>query len=492
MNDPLDAILEDLYAIDPSLRSQDGELRRLARELLAAKPGAPLDQAFVARLRSELMLKAESVRRRGFFAGLLRGNRAALAIPVLVILALAVVGRATLLPHGGIPRSAQTVALSSAADRLGPSAFGHLSAGASPVREGAPNAAPAPQMAVGAVPPSTTSPMPPGAGGAAVGKMLMPVDWTPTTYKFVYKGEAIEGLTDSVDVFRRITAPAGSGPIDALKGFNLGLIDLGKLNAASVQSFTIAEGGDDGYVVTVSPEEGTITVSENANWNYPERRCQDQACIDRYRLKASDMPKDDAVTRAADAFLDGLGVSRQGYGDPVVRADWRESYRLASDKAGFWFPDTEMVVYPYLVDGKPAVDESGAPYGLDVNVNVAHLRASSLWNLTVPKFESSPYAAESDPAALIKVAEKGGAYAGGVMENAKVVEVSLGTPTIAYSRFWQADDKGGAELFVPTLVFPVLDAPPDLYQTSVSVPLAKDLLQAGMSAPGGVAVPMKY
>lgn len=503
----LDAILEELYAADPSLRAQEPMLRKLAAELLASKPEAPIDATFVAKLRSELMARA-SVRPSwsASLSNFMKSRNAFYLVPGLAVLALAVVATVNLAPrHAGTPAASHTLALSSGVERLGEGAFGELSA--QPVGQATDSASPegamresqgtAPMaMDVPTAPPSpTTAPMalPPMAGGGATGssKMVMPVDWTPTYFKYVYKGDPIEGLADKVDVYRRVKVSAGAGPVGALQNFDLGLIDLGKLKDASVQSFTVTESRPDGYVVSVNPEEGTVNVYENGKTSYPERQCADQACIDSYRLKESDMPADEATIRIADSFLDELGISKDGYGKPVVRDDWRVNYMATTDKASFWFPDTVMVVYPYLLDGKVAMDESGAPYGLNVNVNVTHKRGTSLWNLSVAKFQTSSYAAETDAKRLIGIAEKGGLQGGGMMDNAKIVEVELGTPTIAYTRVWQWNAEGGTELFAPSLVFPILNAPKDVWLTNIVVPLAQDLLKT-IQDQGGQPVPMPY
>jgi hypothetical protein len=388
--------------------------------------------------------------------------------------------------------SSGRLAVAEGTERLGLDAFGSLtgaSSGARPESGGGGMGLGAGANALSAAPV-----MAPMAGGDAAlaetsAKMIAPGDWTPTVYKHVYKGEALEGLTDRVDVYRR-TRGAG-GPVSSLLGQDLGLMDLGAAKSASVQSFTIAEDRENGYVINVNPEEGTINIYENyLKWTYPERSCADQACFDSFRLKEGDMLSDAEAIRIADAFLAEYGVSKEGYGAPVVRDDWRSMYLRTADKAGFWFPDVAAVVYPQLVDGKPVYDESGAPYGLNVNVNVRHKRASGLWNLSTRNFQVSSYAAETDAERLIGIAEKGGVSGDQWMpEGAKVVEVELGTPSVAYSRVWLWNGGVSGELSVPTLVFPVLNAPQEYWRQNVTVPLAKELLQAPGGG-GGIPMPL--
>ncbi len=54
MNDSLEHILNDIYALDPSLKESDGEVRVLVSALLEAKPGVAPSESFVRELRSKL------------------------------------------------------------------------------------------------------------------------------------------------------------------------------------------------------------------------------------------------------------------------------------------------------------------------------------------------------------------------------------------------------------------------------------------------------
>lgn len=484
MNHPidLDALLEDLYALEPELRAQSEALRRLAEQLLAAKPDARLDEAFIARLKSELRSRMPA-RPNPFIAFFTMPNNKYL-VPGLAVFALAVataVSLNTLQRPGGAPSaSSDRIAYAPKIERVGEAAFGPLAGAGTGVRPESGGG-----MGLGASPSAVSALAPMAGGSPAIDAKMIAPDWIPTVYKHVYKGEAVEGLSAQVDVYRRLRG-SGAGPVSALLGFDLGLMDLSRVRDASVQSFSIAENRENGYVISVNPEEGTINIYENhLTWTYPERACVDQACFDSYRLKEGDMLQDAEAIRIADAFLSEYGVSKAAYGAPVVRDEWRVQYLRAEDKTSFWFPDTVTVVYPQLVDGAVVYDEGGAPYGLNVNVNVRHKRAAGLWNLAIQDYQVSSYDGETDASVLIGIAEKGGVYGDAWMpENATVVEVELGTPKVAFTRVWKWEGNVGTELTVPALVFPVVNAPKDYWRSNVTVPLAKELL----TVPGGVGI----
>ncbi|MBI9107301.1 MAG: VWA domain-containing protein [Spirochaetales bacterium] len=64
----INEILEDLYMLDPALKSEEAELKKIIEKLISRKPEAEPDEEFKARLKSELLDMMEQKRRRkGFF-----------------------------------------------------------------------------------------------------------------------------------------------------------------------------------------------------------------------------------------------------------------------------------------------------------------------------------------------------------------------------------------------------------------------------------------
>lgn len=496
MIDPkrLDALLEELYAIEPDLRARDTDLRRLAAELLASKPDAPIDERFIERLRGELMVRASVIQPQHSFMRFLTSKNRYL-VPGLALLVLAVAAGAALQSFmPGRQASPMRTASGPAIERVEANAFGTLatspqgSEAAFNADAASRSSAPSGEAGVPAPQPSVAVPPLAGGGSDAGGdaKLIAP-DWIPTIYRYTYAGEAIENLASQIDVYRRVKGTPPVGPIAALSEVNLGLIDLSKAKDSFVQSFTIAEQRDNGYVFNVDPQEGMINIFQNAKWFSVLSRCLDQNCYEQNRLKESDLLSDEESIRIADAFLAEYGISKADYGAAIVNDQWRVMYNAmdASARSSYWFPEGISVVYPILVDSKVAYDEGGSPYGLNVNVDVRAKRAQSVWNLFTRTYQVSSYAAETDAKRLISIAENTDNYddAGSMPPNTKTVTVELGTPTIAYVRSWQQTGSTGAELLVPALIFPIKNQPADLWRTNVIVPLAKDLLDATGNQP---------
>src|SRR3989339_163776 len=70
-------------------------------------------------------------------------------------------------------------------------------------------------------------------------------------------------------------------------------------------------------------------------------------------------------------------------------------------------------------------------------------------------------------------------------ENARVAEIKLGDPSVKYISYMHYKDNSYQELFVPSLVFPIINKPKEFYfyRESIVVPLVKDLLQEEIDRP---------
>lgn len=398
----------------------------------------------------------------------------------------------SLTQHGGLPAPAsdrtQTLFLYSV-EETGSSAFGDLSMATANYGRGGGGGAPAMDSAMMTRPQS--------GGGGSDGMMIDPtIGIVPpeiTEYRLVYNGE-IAGLNDAVDVFKRQKNTSNADLSRILGSLNTGIIDLGSFPGAKTDMITFYQDTQYGYMVTVSFRDGSIALNQNwEKWPHPESNCQDEACFQRYRLQADDIPADGVLIDIAADFVADHGIDLSQYGAPEVDHQWRTQYEAASDKSMMWIPDSVRVIYPLLVDGKPVYEEGGGKAGITIGVNVREDRVSDVWGLTDQKYQKSSYAGVTDEAAI-----RG--YLGnyGKMDTSwmppnterKTVEITLGTPELSLVRMYRYDNNTNDELLVPALVFPVTNVPAGeyFYNTSITVPLAVDLLKERTD--GGNPVPM--
>lgn len=477
----IDAILEDLYAIEPALKADEPRLRALVAELIAARPDTRFDERFARELRAKLA--AAPGRPSGsVFNSLITHlmNLKSPLIPAGVIAVVALVALVLTQQPGIAPQKGGKLALGSAIsiEAAGARAFGSLNVDTAAVSANlglrsqagggsgiaAPAASPAPEAAT--------------SESAKIASDLSILPYEPINYRFLYKGEMPELAAEQV-VYKRLKGD--SLPADAFRGLNLGLLDLNRFSSAKLQSFNLIEDRDFGYAVYVDGIEGMVSISQNwMKWPNPGANCRDEACWQALRMTADQIPSDAEAIAMADKFLSDYGIAKDAYGAPVVRNEWRVQYERAADKSLVYVPESVSVVYPLMIDGRAAIDEAGYPTGLTVNVNARHKRVDGVWNLATNRYQSSTYAGVTDAAKLLSVVEKGGVWGWTDPNAAKTVEIELGAPELVLTKMWVPRAAGAAdELLVPALRFPVLNPPADQpwFRDNVTVPLAQELLE---------------
>jgi hypothetical protein len=480
----LDSILDDLYRADPSLRAIDAEVRRAANALLAARPDAIAQPAFVAMLREKLitMHGAPSSKNSSMHVfTMLQRHTYFLTAGALAVVVLAVV----LTVSNNAPRSgtAPTPRQAGAVTTLRKEAFGSLavtnaqpsSLSATAGRGGGGGVPPTAPMADTAVAPSGTS--------EKIG-IIQPYE--PIYYTYAYKGTLPE-IAANLPVYRRMKGSLGDA--SSVTGSVRDIIDLSKFPGTGLQQFSVVQDTDNGYQIFADLTEGTVSINQNyPRWPHPEQQCTDEACWQKYRVTEGDVPSDADAIAISDRFLAAHGIDRSAYGAPAVQDQWRIIYAATVDKAFAYVPDQIQVNYPLLVDGQTLYDEGGNPSGISVTIGVRDRQVFGVWGLASNRLERSEYPAETDADTLLKLVKGGGLYSYVPEPGVKTVELTLGEPQMVLMRVWQPNANGTSnELYMPALRFPITDKPTgDQYfsRDNVIIPLIKEVLdQANRPVP---------
>jgi hypothetical protein len=237
--------------------------------------------------------------------------------------------------------------------------------------------------------------------------------------------------------------------------------------------------------------EGTLSMYEN--W----QRMMQADYVAQPRLGESDIPADDKIIASANEFLARYGIDLKNYGTPRVSQSWKMGYAgvRAED---IWIPDVMTVQYPLVFGGKETWEQGGYDRaGFMVNINIRTMKAAGLYGLETQNYQSSNYAAETDKARIMKFALQGDLWPQGIYPDesfqVKEVEVRLGTPRIEYMRYWRYADNQNDELFVPAMVFPIIEKIPaddSLYKDAVVIPLVKEILDSVTAEQNIVPTPM--
>lgn len=513
----INSILQELYALDPSLREQEVELSKAVLALLEAKPDVSIDRAFLKKVRMQLLSKANSMMNSKNPAPMNSAPKRSLFWPaigisfsgvaVLTMAAFFVMQNASMIP--GAKRSPGSLA----ADRSPSSpftnvkinhvertAFGSLAGVSAGGNEMSPRAAalgmgegmnnmtaravaveaptPAPVADIGTSVQSTTD----ASGRTIDSKMIMP-PYEQTIIEYVYKGDVLELNDASLNVYKKKTGSFSSGSLaSALRGLNIGLANLGSFDSASIGDFSIYQDKPFGYQIYISPRNGYLSIDQNWDqWQSAYPSCKDEACWASSQLKEADVPSDEELVAIADAFLKDHGISHESYGSGRVDRSWRSVY-VPADSIRY-VPDVITITYPLMIDNQETYQNGGMSYGITVMVNVRVKKVTSVYNLQALSLDASAYDAVTDSNAILESAKTGGlgSYIRYMDEtskaSAKKVEAELGTPIRALVQYYQYKDGQSTDLFVPALIFPVTKKP-DVQQWSqdyVIVPLVKGI-----------------
>jgi hypothetical protein len=510
MNEQIKTILEELYIIDESFRAHEDKLIKLIAKLLDAKPDTKLDDEFVAKLRRELLSETASqdqarIEKTGVF-NLMNLNKFSYAALGAAITLLIVLPSVMLLNRsGGVKETAQLdLSTESKIARLSDNAFGPLSApGSSPIatdEEAGQGLAALSESEGSAVPEARGIG---GGGGSAVAesteaKMISMPAPDIINYAYQYVGDDItidEGL---LPVYKRAKDDTLARQIAQVAGnIDFGMFDTSLLKNITVGSLQLTEDREYGFMTYFNFQDNSMSLSMNwEKWPQPTADCRDQACYDRYRLQPSDVPTDDKLIAVADGFLKDYKIDRNNYGEPRVNRYWENTLVLYAEGEMRYIPEIIQVVYPYLIEGQVVQDEGGNYSGLSVEVNIRYQRAAGVNGLVVPKYESSDYKSETDGTRLVKVAEQGGLNRLYTNPDAKeTITLKLGTPERALVRYWNynvGQGKGGEELYIPALIFPIenKEEAPNFWRTNVVVPLVAEILENIEEPPVGIPEPM--
>ncbi len=324
-------------------------------------------------------------------------------------------------------------------------------------------------------------------GGAVPGKMIAPY----YNFNYVYKGDALDLKEEIAPVYRRLKGDRTVAKELATSFSELDSLGFGlsSLNNLKVTNISLVEDKDLGLMINFDFNEDNIYISENwTKWTFPERDAcgNDQSCWDRYRMKIENIPTDSVLINMTDKFLSDHKIDRAHYGEPQVDNSWRDAYDKSEDKINYYVPEYATIIYPLILDGQAVKNQSGIYVGLQVTINLFKNAVSGLSGLTPYRYETSNYSLETSADTIIKMAENGGWNRNYYIQSENVQTIELGTPERAYVQVYKYENNTNEELFVPALIFPVINLPKDsVYygNKSIVVPLVHDLLKEKNNQP---------
>lgn len=497
MKPSLQQFLTDLYQIDPSLKSHEAEIVPLVEKLLKNDPAQSPDAAFVSRLRMQLQNRTAELaaHRLSVWSKWLYAFGGAVTAAVVLPLAFVAWNNT----QRSVSPSAGTSLFGFQTEKQGSHAFGDLdqmtagqSAEMSRSQGGGggavPATAPATAPAMNAY--GTNDIAVSESPAVDVKMMIAPYPMTRTEY--VYEGD-IKDLQSSVSVFRRDPSGKSISLSSLGSAFNLGNIDLGSFAGMNMDSATFSQNKSYGYQITVNFRD--LSVYLDAQWDqWPQSKCQTDACWQAQRVKIGDIPTDEALIAVAQDFVKDHGIDLSAYGAPTVDSQWKRDYDRAASAELAYIPDQIRVIYPLQIDGKDVYDQAGMKTGVSIGIQIKERKVLNVYGLMGRSYDQSSYDGVTDQKAIKDFIAKIDNYYGSPMPlmergmpippdagDVKTITVTLGDPVVSYVQYYRYDKAVSEELLISSLVFPVKDVQGagdmGYYRTNVVVPLAKEMLE---------------
>ena len=484
MTSEIKKILAELYQLDDSLRQFEPKLEKLITTLMSQKPETKFDSRFAARLRAQLLAQAKS-ESSSFEAKSLITNfnfmkRFGYILGGAVLAAILIIP--TLTYFSSVKPTAE-IGAGPAINKVAARALGALPStadnAAAPLASGQ-----AAGLGAGAafdvtktesslVSASPTVVIGRGGGGGGVG--VLPPDFV--NYRYVYRGDPATLVVSNLPVLRRLKGGSAGAALAKLVGnVSFAGIDLASFPGSSVENITFVQNQDYGYMINLNFSEGIASI----NQNWPRWQTADSLAEVYQPLSLNDLPEEQKLIDLANQFIASHKISLTGYGQPVVRNDWRQWLNAENT----YVPDIISVVYPGQINHQPVYTQDGSPDGLNVNIDIRRMRVTDLW-LKTQQYESSDYPLETEVDKILALAEVGGWQNWGYPEATRTVTLELGRPKTGYIQIWNYAEGKNEELLVPALIFPVTNQPEDqnFYRQNIVVPLVQDLFQAPQPMP---------
>lgn len=344
---------------------------------------------------------------------------------------------------------------------------------------------------------SMTAPAADGAEKiASEDTMIYP--YVPTYYTYVYEGGEFSQKEAKMNVLKRVTGMSGVAASIIGDSLDFDLFDLGKLNNAKTSNLSFFEDREYGYRTDIDLVNGSVSIYKNyEKWPNYYTDCRDEECYKNLNLTVDDIPGDEEMIGATEAFLRDYQIDMSAYGAPEVDNGFMNYYNGAES---VYVPEEISVIYPLVVDGKTIYESYGDLSGLRVNYDIRNHRVTGMYSLMTHNYQSSAYDAETDTAKILETAT-GNAYGDmmpmraedGTGAEYKDIRIALDTPFLSYESMYRYENNTSSEYLVPCMVFSIKDGSeaPVHYRKRVIVPLIKDFLQNDYDYPvmmkGGVA-----
>lgn len=493
-------ILEDLYAIEPALKSREKDVIVAIEKLLATRPDTKFDKKFAQTLRRELISRFDGAteKSKASFLNIFTTRKFIYAVAGSFA-AVSIIFTAV---FGVLDSGSKKIALDFSPRIIKSSrgAFGSLALLTGSSNDGVYSATAPVVTSEGLADSAGMVAKGIGGGGGGVGMMAAPsqsvamsapsmIRAEAISYTYKYIGEDIDMSVQRAEVLKRQTNGSLGGDFGKyFTSLNLGFLNLSKFKNIEARDIYLYENRDYGYGISINTKEERVTINKNYE-RWVGMLCAGGVdCGEPNRMQPEDVPSDAELIAIADDFIKEYSINTKFYGAPEVDTSWK---KYQDKTAQIYVPNEILVLYPIEIGGKRVYNESGYKIGMQISIDLRDKKVVNVYNLTTQNYISSEYDVITDWEAVKRTAEKGGMqpiYIYG--EQYKTYELQLGQPSEIYMAYYKYTDKGQEEYLVPALLFDILNPPEGVYfyQSSVVVPLIKDFARNDNNDSGPIRI----
>ena len=433
----IEEILAELYAIDASFKRHEADLRLLVKRLRLAKPDFSVDDAFVRRLRSDILHggkpKPVGFLMRSYFVqvskNLFRSSALGTAVALVLLVPLAYAAqlyRQNHLKNYQVDNALVSLGQQQEISYKPQNAFGTVAL-----------------TVVSTTSPATSTPMLPTASlmsaasatSSATSSVALAVKTTiasTTSPAYLFVGVPTPLNKPTANVVETDTSSAArSELLSNIQSLGFELTDMTSIANTndSVGVIEVQETKPFGYIVSMNLNKMTIQISKNpATW------------LNRNDLPLTPDTNATDTVAVANVFLQAHNINTSNYGSPVL---WSENSASS----------TATVLFPLIIDQEKVYNIDGNPYGMLVSVDQKLQKVTSVTGISLQRYTASPYPIETNFSNILAALHATTTVATSTIAHATSTPPlpRLTTPRAGLIRYVT----GSQEFFVPGLVFPV-------------------------------------
>ncbi len=437
----IEEILAELYAIDSSFKRHEVDLRLLIKRLRLTKPDFSIDDAFVRRLRSDILHggkpKPIGFLVRSYFIqtgkNLFRSSAFGTAVALVLLVPLAYAAQIYHKNQSGsyqVDNAFVSLGQQQEISYKPQNAFGPVALTTVSATTAATNTPPLPSSSIFATIASSSASTTEMASVTATG--------TPPAYIFTGIAPSLQTTTANV-IETDTSSDARSELLDNIQNLGFELTNITSIANAnnSVGGIEVQESQPFGYIVSMNLNKMSIAISKNsAVW--PDET---------YLPLSSDTSATDTITVALN-FLRSHNIDTSNYGPATL---------LSENSAS----STATVLLPLIIHKQNVYNPDGSLYGMLVSVDQKLEKVTGVTGISLQKYTASPYPVENNFTNILNELNATSTLATSTATDTPQLE----TPLAGLIRY----TTNNYEFFVPGLIFPVASS-----TNSITISLLKD------------------